>query len=98
MTIRYRDAEGTIRGAQARVLDFDNVCAKDWLAVKVLGDETPRTITGELVATVRNKVTIDRILRENVRAQLRVRVKRILLYHRPRYVHRKANRPLLFNV
>jgi type I restriction enzyme R subunit len=47
-------------------------------AVKVLGDETLRTIAQELVKTVRANVTIDWTLRENVRAQLRVLVKRIL--------------------
>jgi type I restriction enzyme R subunit len=47
-------------------------------AVKVLGDETVRTIARELVQTVRNNVTIDWTLRENVRAQLRVLVRRIL--------------------
>ena len=36
------------------------------------------TIARELVVTVRNNVTIDFTLRENVRAQLRVLVKRIL--------------------
>jgi type I restriction enzyme R subunit len=46
--------------------------------VKVLGDETLRTIARELVATVRQNVTIDWTVRENVRAQLRVYVKRIL--------------------
>jgi hypothetical protein len=46
--------------------------------VKVLGDETLRTIARELVATVRKNVTNDWTLRENVRAQLRVLVKRIL--------------------
>jgi type I restriction enzyme, R subunit len=50
-------------------------------AVKVLGDETLRTIARELVATVRGNVTIDWTLRENVRAQLRVLVKRILRKH-----------------
>jgi type I restriction enzyme R subunit len=44
----------------------------------VLGDETLREIARELVETVRNNVTIDWTLRENVRAQLRVLVKRIL--------------------
>ncbi len=44
----------------------------------VLGDETLRTIAQELVRTVRANVTIDWTLRENVRAQLRVLVKRIL--------------------
>jgi type I restriction enzyme R subunit len=47
-------------------------------AVKVLGDEALRAIAQELVRTVRANVTIDWTLRENVRAQLRVLVKRIL--------------------
>ena len=47
-------------------------------AVKVLGDETLRGIARELVETVRNNVSIDWTLRENVRAHLRVLVKRIL--------------------
>jgi type I site-specific restriction-modification system R (restriction) subunit len=47
-------------------------------AVKVLGDETLRTIARELVRTVRANVTIDWTVRENVRAHLRVLVKRIL--------------------
>lgn len=47
-------------------------------AVKVLGDDTLRKIARELVDTVRKNVTIDWTLRENVRAQLRVLVKRIL--------------------
>jgi type I restriction enzyme R subunit len=38
-------------------------------------------ITQELVRTVRANVTIDWTLRENVRAQLRVLVKRILRKH-----------------
>jgi len=51
------------------------------LPVKVLGDETLRAIARELVATVRANVTIDWTLRENVRAHLRVLVKRILRKH-----------------
>jgi hypothetical protein len=50
-------------------------------AVKVLGDETLRAIARELVSTVRANVTIDWTLRENVRAQRRVLVKRILRRH-----------------
>ena len=46
--------------------------------MKVLGDETLQAIAQELVRTVRANVTIDWTLRENVRAQLRVLVKRIL--------------------
>ncbi len=50
-------------------------------AVEVLGDETLRHIARELVETVRGNVTIDWTLRENVRAKLRVLVKRILRKH-----------------
>jgi type I restriction enzyme R subunit len=49
--------------------------------VQVLGDATLRAIAQELVRTVRANVTIDWTLRENVRAQLRVLVKRILRKH-----------------
>jgi len=47
-------------------------------AVKVLGEPTLKTIARELVASVRKNVTIDWTLRENVRAQMRVLVRRIL--------------------
>ena len=50
--------------------------------MQVLGDNTlRRTIARELVDTVRNNVTIDWMLRENVRAKLRAMVKRILRKH-----------------
>ncbi len=47
-------------------------------AVKVLGEPTLAHIARELVETVKRNVTIDWTMRENVRAQLRVIVKRIL--------------------
>ena len=47
-------------------------------AVKVLGDETLRMIAQELVKAVKGNVTIDWTVRENVRAQMRVIIKRIL--------------------
>jgi type I restriction enzyme R subunit len=56
---------------------YDALEAND-SAVKVLGDETLRDIARELVAAVRANVTIDWTMRENVRAHLRVTVKRIL--------------------
>ena len=49
--------------------------------MKVLGDETLRDIARELVEKVRSSVTIDWTLRENVRAKLRVLVKRTLRLH-----------------
>ena len=33
VTVEYRDAEGAIRGAQARVIDYDEPANNDWLAV-----------------------------------------------------------------
>ena len=47
----------------------------------MLGDDTLRAIARELVETVRKNVTIDWTIRDNVRAQLRVLVKRILRKH-----------------
>jgi len=47
-------------------------------AVKVLGEPTLKNIARELVQTVKKNVTIDWTVRENVRVQLRVIVKRIL--------------------
>jgi type I restriction enzyme R subunit len=44
----------------------------------MLGDNTLRTVARELVATVQRNTTIDWTVRENVRAHLRVLVKRIL--------------------
>ena len=50
-------------------------------AVKVLGDETLKAIARELVDTVRKNTTIDWTVRESVRANLRVMVKRVLRRH-----------------
>lgn len=47
-------------------------------AVAILGDATLRLIAQELVKAVRNSITIDWTVRENVRAQMRVIIKRIL--------------------
>jgi len=47
-------------------------------AVAVLGDETLKLIARELVTAVRGSVTIDWTVRENVRAGMRVIIKRIL--------------------
>ena len=74
--------EAAARGAELGLSD-DEVAFYDALevndsAVKVLGDDALRTIARELVETVRKNVTIDWAVRENVRAQLRVLVKRIL--------------------
>ena len=77
--------EASERGEQLGLTD-DELAFYDALetndsAVQVLGDETLRAIARELVETVRNNVTIDWTLRESVRAQLRVMVRRILNRH-----------------
>jgi type I restriction enzyme R subunit len=50
-------------------------------AVKVLGDDTLKTIARELVTTVKRNTTIDWTLKESVRAKLRALVRRILRKH-----------------
>ena len=50
-------------------------------AVKVLGDAALQAIARELVETVRRNASIDWTIRENVRAQMRVLVRRILREH-----------------
>ena len=65
-------------------------------AVKVLGDETLRTIARELADTIRNNVTIDWTLRESVQARLRVMVKRVLKkYGYPPDKQKKATQTVL---
>jgi type I restriction enzyme R subunit len=76
--MREANARGDSLGLSEDELAFYDALETNDSAVKVLGDETLRTIAQELVRTVRANVTIDWTLRENVRAQLRVLVKRIL--------------------
>jgi type I restriction enzyme R subunit len=76
--MRAANARGETLGLSEDELAFYDALETNDSAVKVLGDETLRTIARELVQTVRKNVTIDWTLRENVRAQLRVLVKRIL--------------------
>lgn len=65
-------------------------------AVKILGDDTLRTIAREVAEAVRKNVTIDWTMRENVRAQLRVIVKRILRkYGYPPDKQEKATKTVL---
>lgn len=80
---QMREAAG--RGEKLK-LSEDEVAFYDALgvndsAVKIMGDEALRTIARELVATVRQNTTIDWTVRENIRAHLRVLVKRILRKH-----------------
>jgi type I restriction enzyme R subunit len=76
--LRAASARGEALGLTDDELAFYDALETNDSAVKVLGDETLKSIARELVATVRQKVTIDWTVRENVRAQLRIYVKRIL--------------------
>jgi type I restriction enzyme R subunit len=76
--MRQANARGESLGLSEDELAFYDALETNDSAVKVLGDDTLRTIARELVKTVRANVTIDWTVRENVRAQLRVLVKRIL--------------------
>ena len=76
--MREANARGDVLHLSEDELAFYDALETNDSAVKVLGDETLRAIAQELVRTVRANVTIDWTLRENVRAQLRVLVKRIL--------------------
>ncbi|MHB8727108.1 MAG: type I restriction endonuclease subunit R [Casimicrobiaceae bacterium] len=76
--MREASARGESLGLTDNELAFYDALETNDSAVKVLGEPTLRTIAQELMRTVRANVTIDWTLRENVRAQLRVLVKRIL--------------------
>jgi type I restriction enzyme R subunit len=65
-------------------------------AVKVLGDETLRTIARELVDAVRKNVTIDWAVKESARAKMRVIVRRLLRkYGYPPDKQEKATQTIL---
>ena len=82
MELARRIREAGARGEELGLND-DEVAFYDALetndsAVAVLGDETLKQIARELVDAVRRNVKIDWTVRENVRAEMRVIVKRIL--------------------
>ena len=79
--LREADARGEALGLNDDELAFYDALETSDSAVQVLGDETLRDIAGELVTTVRNNVRIDWTQRENVRANLRRLVRRILRKH-----------------
>ncbi|MFZ1010568.1 MAG: type I restriction endonuclease subunit R [Candidatus Sulfotelmatobacter sp.] len=76
--MREESEKGEALGLTEDEVAFYDALEVNDSAVKVLGDETLKTIARELVETVRRNTTIDWTVRENVRAHLRVLVKRIL--------------------
>ncbi len=79
--MREANARGERLGLSEDELAFYDALETNDSAVSVLGDDTLRDIARELVETVRGNVTIDWTLRENVRAHLRVLVRRTLRRH-----------------
>jgi type I restriction enzyme R subunit len=76
--MREADRRGEQLGLSEEELAFYDALETNDSAVKVLGEPTLKQIAQELVETVRRNVTIDWAERENVRANLRRNVKRVL--------------------
>ena len=94
--LREANARGEKLGLSEDELAFYDALEINESAVQVLGDETLRDIARELVETVQGSITIDWTLRENVRADLRRLVKRILRKHGyPPDKQEKATRTVL---
>ena len=94
--MREADRRGEDLGLSEEELAFYDALETNDSAVKVLGDETLRTLAKELADTVRKNVTIDWTVRESARARLRVMVKRLLRkYGYPPDKQEKATKTVL---
>jgi type I restriction enzyme, R subunit len=76
--MREASKRGESLGFTEEELAFYDALEVSDSAVKVLGDETLKTIARELVDTVHKNTTIDWTVKESVKAKLRTMVKRIL--------------------
>jgi type I restriction enzyme R subunit len=76
--MRAANARGEALGLSDEELAFYDALEVHDGAVQVLGEPTLKAIARALTESVRRNVSIDWTVRENVRAQMRVRVKRIL--------------------
>jgi type I restriction enzyme R subunit len=76
--MRAANARGEALRLTEEELAFYDALETNDSAVKVLGEPTLQRIARELAESVRRNASIDWTMRENVRAQLRVLVKRIL--------------------
>ena len=76
--MRAASERGEELGLSEDELAFYDALDTNDSAIKVLGDETLRDIARELVETVRDNVTIDWTLRENVRTNLHRLLRHIL--------------------
>lgn len=76
--MRQAHERGEKLGLSDDELAFHDALETNDSAVQVLGDDTLKRIALELLDTVRKNTSIDWTVKENVRAKLRVMVKRIL--------------------
>ena len=79
--MRQAQERGDDLGLSDEELAFYDALEINDSTVKVLGNETLRTIAIELVDTVRRNVSIDWTIKESARANIRRMVKRTLLKH-----------------
>jgi type I restriction enzyme R subunit len=78
MDLRAGDVHAKELGLTEVEVAFYDALAANESAVQVLGDETLAIIAREVLRIVRENATIDWTVRENVRANLRRLVKRVL--------------------
>jgi type I restriction enzyme R subunit len=76
--MREADRRGEQLGLSEDEIAFYDALGANDSAVQVLGDDTLRAIAQELLKAVRANIKIDWTVRENVRAEMRVIIKRIL--------------------
>ena len=76
--IKESDKEGERLGLSQDEVAFYNALGTNDSAVKVLGDDTLKTIAREIAEKVKRNATIDWTIRESARAKLMVLVKRTL--------------------
>jgi type I restriction enzyme R subunit len=75
---------------------FYDALSENQSAREVLGDDNLRFIAREVTETVRKNVSLDWTVKENVRAKLRVMVKRVLRkYGYPPDLQEKATQTVL---
>lgn len=76
--IKEADQRGDSLGLTSDEVAFYDALSVNDSAVEVLGDDKLKLIARELLKNVRNNLTIDWTIRENVKADIRARVRRIL--------------------
>jgi len=76
--IKEADQRGHSLGLTDDEVAFYDALSVNDSAVRVLGDAQLKLIAQELLKSVRNNLTIDWTIRENVKADIRARVRRIL--------------------